>query len=132
MSRPASKGPLVGLEVLFAALHRVAHTLEELVASQKFEEDSIHFQEDYAAWDEQIFRQRNQLSGLKKLHTFSLPTVSLLGWRLDLETAWTSHWHEILPSSIRRVTLTDDFCSSLRFDDWTDDTMMPAITSLLD
>lgn len=119
----------LGLDPLFDALYHVSDTLKELVTSQEFTEDSIHFHRGYACGDEPPFRQRNELSKLKHLHTLSIPYASFLGWTSKDDQNW--EWHKILPASLRQITLTDHLSENFKGDSWTDESLMPVFSGLL-
>ncbi|KAF2718574.1 hypothetical protein K431DRAFT_130320 [Polychaeton citri CBS 116435] len=127
----SQKGPRhsLGLEPLFDALHHVSVTLKELVTSQVFDEDCPHFQHSYCSSFEPPFRQREELSKLKHLHTLSIPYASLLGWTRK-DQNW--EWGRILPTSLRQITLTDHLTECCLTDCWTDESLVPVITSMLD
>lgn len=119
----------VGLEPLYDALHHVSDSLQELHTSQDFDEDSIHFSPAYA-WGHEPLRQRGELSTLKRLHSLTIPYATLLGWKRK-ECVWD--WEKILPSSLRHIVLTDNLYDSWCYVDcWTDDHLMPVISSLVE
>lgn len=126
---PGPTPALLELEPLFAALHHVSNALEELVASQEFDEDCIHFHPTYAAEFERPFRPSYELSKMRHLHTLSIPYLSLLGWKP--KKGKKCEWHKILPTSLRQITLTDDIDECLINDRWTDESLMPVIKDLL-
>lgn len=117
----------VGLEPLYDALYHVSDSLQELHMSHEFDEDSIHFSPDYARGYEPLFRQRRELSSLKRLHTLTIPYATLLGWEHKV-CVWD--WVMILPSSLRHIVLTDDLHSSCPFNCWTDENLKPVISGL--
>lgn len=119
----------IGLEPLFNALHHVSDSLQELHVSQNFDEDSIHFCEDYAIGHEPIFRQKEELSSLERLHTLTIPYVTLLGCK---NNDYFRDWNVILPSSLRRIFLTDNFHYHCRMACWTDQDLMPIISGLVE
>ncbi len=69
-----------GLDSLFDALHHVSETLNELVTTQRFSDDSPHFHCSYGVDYEPPFRQRDDLSKIEHLQTLSIPYASILGW----------------------------------------------------
>ena len=119
----------VGLDLLFDALHHVADSLQELHTSDGVDEDSLHFQPECAATYRPPFRPRKQLSSLKRLHTLSIPYLSLLGW--DRKDCCDLDWDDILPPSLRHITLTDDLVKNFCTGDWTDETLMPVFLKVV-
>lgn len=117
----------IGLDPLFDALHHVADSLQELHTSDGVDEDSLHFQPEYAGINRPPLRPRKQLSNLKQLHALSIPYLSLLGWNpKDCD----SQWDEILPPSLRHIILTDDLVKNFCTSDWTDETLMPVFLNM--
>lgn len=121
--------PSVGHEPLFNSLHHVSDSLQELHISHEFDEDSFHYQIGWASEHEPPFRQRGELSGLKRLHTLTIPYATLLGWK-HKECVW--EWDTILPPSLRRIVLTDGLQVNCFDDPWTDENLMPVISRLLE
>lgn len=119
----------VGLDPLFDALHHVPDSLQELHTSHGVDEDSLHFQPEYAAIHRPPFRPRKQLSNLKQLRTLSIPYLSLLGWnRKDCDFGWD----EILPPSLRHIILTDALVKNFCTGDWTDETLVPVFLKIVE
>ena len=119
----------VGLDPLFDALHHVADSLQELHTSDGVDEDSLHFQPEYAAMHRPPFRPRTQLSRLKQVHTLSIPYLSLLGWRRrDCDFGWD----EILPPSLGHIVLTDSLVENYGTRHWTDETLMPVFSEIVE
>lgn len=118
-----------GLEALYDALHHVSGSLEELHTSHEFDEDSIYFNPAYAVDSEPSFRQRGELSSLKRLHALIIPYATLLGWQRK-DRVW--EWDKILPPSLRRIVLTDSLQKSCFIDCWRDQDLMPVISSLVE
>jgi hypothetical protein len=123
----------IGIEDLYGALHHVGDSLQELHISQEFDEDSIHRGMNHismcSAW-ELPFRQREELSNLKRLQTLTIPFVQLLGFRC-VKLDWD--WDKTLPSSLRHIVWSDDVhqeCSDV--DCWEDQNMMPVISGLVE
>jgi hypothetical protein len=118
-----------GLEPLYDALHIVADHLQELHTSHVIREDSCHNATGH--WGElyeHIFRQRRELTSLKRLHALTIPFSTLLGWR---RTDVVQDWDNILPSSLRQITLTDHLQDNCTQDEWTDEDLMPVISRLV-
>jgi hypothetical protein len=109
-------------------VHHVRSTLTELVTSQKFGEDSDHWQWSYAAGHAPPFRQCHELSQLKYLHTLVIPYASLLGWKPNDRQVFD--WHKILPAALRHVTFTDDLYENFMTDGWEDHSLMPIFSDL--
>lgn len=118
----------VGFESLYNALHHVSDSLQELHVSQEFDEDSFHFNQSHASEEEPPFRQREELSDLKRLHTLTIPFATLLGWKCK-ECVWD--WDKTLPSSLRRIIWTDDLRESCFGERWNDQNLMPVISGLV-
>jgi hypothetical protein len=118
------------LEPLYDALHLVADNLQELHTSQVIREDSCHNSiSHYGEHYEHIFRQRRELTSLKRLHALTIPFATLLGWR---RTNNVQDWDNILPSSLRQITLTDNLQDNCSRDEWTDEDLMPVISRLVE
>lgn len=127
--RNATPEQRMGLEPLFQALHFVSDSLQELHTSHDFGEDSIHFYPDYAIGeDEPLFRQDGELLSLKGLQKLTISFVTLLGTTRN-DDVWD--WDKFLPSSLRYITLTDDLHDHGRDERWTDEELMPIISSLV-
>ena len=124
---PKPDGEGCGLEPLFPALRHLSK-LQELHLSHGFDEDSIHFPMAQPAEFEPVFRQKYQLSNLKQLHTLTIPYATLLGWSYK-DCTWD--WEQMLPPSLRHITLTDDLQHYIYEDKWTDEDLMPIITDLV-
>ena len=120
----------LGLAPLFDALHHVSDTLKELLTFQKFEEDDWYPLSGDAAGLEPPFREHHEMSKLKHLHKLKIPYASLLGWTRKEGYSW--EWHNILPASLRRITLTDDLCENFSIDPWEDESLMPVFSGLLE
>jgi hypothetical protein len=118
-----------GLEPLYDALHLVADNLQELHTSHDIKEDSCHNVDGYGEFREPIFRQRRELTCLKRLHALTMPVARLLGWR---RTDDVQDWDNILPSSLRLITLTDDLQQYCFEDEWMDDDLMPVFSRLVE
>jgi hypothetical protein len=118
-----------GLEPLYDALYLVADNLQELHTSHDIKEDSCHNVDGYGELREPIFRQRNKLTSLKRLRALTIPFARLLGWR---RTDDIQDWDNILPSSLRVITLTDDLQQYCFVDEWMDDDLMPVFTRLVE
>jgi hypothetical protein len=118
-----------GLEPLYDALHLVADNLQELHTSHDVREDSCHNVDGFGEFYEHIFRQRRELTSLKRLRALTIPFARLLGWR---RTDGVQDWDDILPSSLRLITLTDDLQQYCFEDPWTDDDLMPVLTRLVE
>jgi hypothetical protein len=136
LGNPAWGGGIVwehraGLEPLYDALHLVAESLLELHTSHDIDEDSIHFSVGYGGFYEPLFRQRRDLTSLKRLHALTIPYATLLGWR---RTHDVQDWDKILPTSLRRITLTDNLqeCDQYSDDVWTDENLIPVISRLVE
>lgn len=125
----ATSGFKVGLEPLYDALNLVSHSLQELHMSEEFVEDCCHFSPAYAVFYEPPFRQREELSGLKRLHALTIPYTTLLGWYYR-ECVWD--WDKTLPPSLRRIVLRDDLVSSCFGDEWDDECLLPVISGLVE
>lgn len=119
-----------GLDPLFDALHHVRDTLTELVASQKFVEDSCHFQPEYAQGHEPSFRQRDELSKLAQLRKLSIPYACLLGWTRK-EECQNWDWKKLLPPSLREITLSDQLTENSGLEFWTDESLIRNFSGLL-
>jgi len=126
----------VGLEEFYSALHHVGDSLQELHVSQGFVQDHTHeFMNDLwmARWncpgEDLPFRQRKELSDLKRLQTLTIPFAQLLG--LDcVRHVWD--WDKTLPSSLRRIVWTDDVQDSFSEYRWEDEHLMPVISGLVE
>jgi hypothetical protein len=118
----------LGLDPLFSALHHVCGTLTELVTSQKFEEDSKHFQWGCVAGRDPPFRQCYELSKLKCLRSLVTPFASLLGW--SAKDRLVFDWHNILPASLQHVTFTDDLSENFTYGGWEEQDLMPVFADL--
>jgi hypothetical protein len=134
VGRPAYRGGVLwehraGLEPLYDALPLVADTLQELHTSHDVQEDCCRYERGWGNHHEPLFRQRRELTGLKRLHTLTIPFATLLGRR---RTDDVQDWDNILPSSLRRITLTDDLQEDCYEDVWTDDDLMPVLTRLVE
>jgi hypothetical protein len=134
------EGPLdyaLGIEDLYGALHHVGDSLQELHISQELDEDSIHrgmnelwmSRWNFLGAEEVPFRQREELSSLKRLHTLTIPWIQLIGLHC-VKYAWD--WDKTLPSSLRRIVWTDDVDKECNGDDWDDQNMMPVISGLVE
>lgn len=120
--------PLLGIDPLLYALHHVTDSLQELHASQDVDEDSIYFWRGFVAGNGLPFRhQQGELATLKRLHTLTIPWAALVGWA-SRDNVW--EWNDILPSSLRRIVLTDDLQED--YWGWTDKDLMPALSSLIE
>jgi hypothetical protein len=126
---PATLEHGVGLEPLYDALHHVSDSLQELHISQHFDEDSIHFDPDYAVGNESLSCQKGQLSSLKRLHTLTIPYATLLGFPSE-NRVWD--WDNVLPLSLSRIVLTDNLEDNCRPDCWTDKDLMPVFSTLVE
>lgn len=122
------KSRTLGLAALFNALHHVRNTLRELVTSQKFEEDSCHFEWSWANPYEPPFRLVDELSKMQCLKALTIPFASLLGWKPKDRHMFD--WHELLPSSLQSLTFLEDLYENLMTDDWTDESLMPIFSDL--
>jgi hypothetical protein len=123
----------VGLETLYAALRHVGGSLQELHISQDFHEDSVHWHMNSitnSLKEVPLFRQKEELSNLKRLHTLTIPYAVLLGWSC---TTCVLDWDKTLPSSLRRIVWSDDFQEEQTCfgDPWDDHNLMPAISGLV-
>jgi hypothetical protein len=123
----------VGLETLYAALRHVGGSLQELHISQDFHEDSTHWHMNSITNSLNavpLFRQKEELSNLKRLHTLTIPYAVLLGWSC---TTCVLDWDKTLPSSLRRIVWSDFRNERTCFGDpWDDHNLMPAILGLVE
>ena len=128
----AETGNGVGLDPLYDALHHVRDSLQVLHTSHDFHWDSYHFEQSDVIGYEPPFRRSKELSSLQRLHTLTIPYMTLLGWTTR-DCDWADEWSEILPSSLRHVTFTDNLYENTLSDDiWTDDSLVPVILSLVE
>lgn len=70
----------LGLDLLFDALHRVKHTLTDLITSQEIGEDSCYISPADACGLEPQSRSREELSKMLCLQRVTLPYPFFLGW----------------------------------------------------
>jgi hypothetical protein len=119
----------IGLEPLYDALHHVQDSLRELHLSQDVDEDSIHYSPGFGGGYEPLFRRTAELSSLERLQTLTIPYTALLGCaRKD----YVCDWDKILPSSLRCVLLNDNLDEIYQSENWTDETLMPVISRLVE
>jgi hypothetical protein len=130
----ASPDHPVGLEDLYDALRHVSDSLQELHISQDFDADSIHvgMNSIYTSLGaEPLFRPKEELSNLKRLHTLTIPFAALLGWSC---ATCVLDWDKTLPSSLRHIVWTDDYQNegTMYGDPWDDHNLMPIILELVE
>lgn len=118
-----------GLDCLFNALH-FAPSLEELHTTQILTEDSIHFYQEHGQGLKPPYKPPYELAQLARLHTLTIPYASLLGWTSKPDEKF--EWSRTFPASLRRITLTDHLVENFDSDSWTDETLIPVITDMLD
>ena len=116
-------------EPLYKALDHVSDTLEELHLSQDFHEDSCHYQPGWGGGYEPAYLQKVDLSRLKRLHTLTIPYIPLVGWTHE---SHVYDWDKTLPSSLRRIILTDELTEIDSLDEWTDEELMPVFSGLVE
>lgn len=109
-----------GLEALFEALNQAYDALEQLVTSQRYVEDSAHRDWGPNMVVEPLFRQREELSKLKRLQTLTVPYASLLEWQRKKDQRWD--WDQLLPPSLSHIiwkdhTFIDWACSGAKNED---------------
>jgi len=125
----ATPGRREGLDFLYDALHSVSGSLEELHISHDVDEDIIHYSPGFGMGYEILFRRTAELSGLKRLHALTIPYMALLGCA---RYGYACDWDNVLPSSLRRIVLNDNLTEIYQLAEWTDETLMPVFSSLLE
>ncbi|OQO09625.1 hypothetical protein B0A48_05027 [Cryoendolithus antarcticus] len=130
--RPPALNDLIGLGVLYEALHLVNDTLEELVATQTYVSNDHHFEggyeHDYPHPDFYI----SNLKALSRLRCLSLPYMSLLGRKAREASVW--NWATILPATLRSLTLTNHLDENeWNYDpSWEEDELTDTFMTILD
>lgn len=129
--RERNPGHDIGLDLLFDALHHVSDSLQELHTSAAFDEESCYFHPSYVVDHRPHFRQPKELSGMKQLHTLSIPYITLLrGWDPP-DRDWEQRCDEVFPQSLRNLTLTDHLSENCLHGSWTDRSLMPVISRMV-